>query len=114
MSVLEVGYGAADMTLQMARLVGPNGSVIGVDMDADLLSLAEQRAERAGLDTPVFREGVPKTVVSFAAADCIPCPFKEQCTSAKQNRRRLSLQPRELAEAVRDARRPRPRVAGSR
>jgi hypothetical protein len=53
---------------------------------------------------PVVQDGVPKTVVSFAATDCIPCPFKEQCTSAKSRRRQLSLHPREMTEALRAAR----------
>lgn len=53
---------------------------------------------------PVTQAGVPKTVVSFAAADCIPCPFKDQCTSAKNNRRKISLHPRELAQALDQAR----------
>jgi hypothetical protein len=53
---------------------------------------------------PVVQEGVPKTVVTFAALDCIPCPFKQQCTTAKSNRRQLSLQPRQMTEALRHAR----------
>jgi hypothetical protein len=53
---------------------------------------------------PVVQNGVPKTVIAFAALDCIPCPFKEQCTSSRSNRRRLSLHPRELTDAVRAAR----------
>jgi transposase len=53
---------------------------------------------------PVTQAGVPKTVVSFAAADCIPCPFKDQCTSAKSNRRKISLHPRELTQALDQAR----------
>ncbi|WP_406466535.1 IS1182 family transposase [Streptomyces sp. NBC_01594] len=52
----------------------------------------------------VVQEGVAKTVVSFAALDCIPCPSKDQCTSARSNRRRLSLQPRELTQAIQAAR----------
>jgi transposase len=53
---------------------------------------------------PVVQAGVPKTVVTFAATDCIPCPFKQQCTSAKSNRRQLSLHPWEMTEALRTAR----------
>ncbi|MBB4786957.1 transposase [Streptomyces rapamycinicus NRRL 5491] len=53
---------------------------------------------------PVVSEGIPKTVVSFAALDCIPCPFKPQCTTAKKNRRQLSLHPRQMTEALRHAR----------
>ncbi|MFH8387571.1 transposase, partial [Kitasatospora sp. NPDC018058] len=52
----------------------------------------------------VVQEDVTKTVVSFAALDCIPCPFRDRCTSARSNRRQLSLHPRELTEAIRDAR----------
>ncbi|MFI9275721.1 IS1182 family transposase [Kitasatospora sp. NPDC052896] len=51
----------------------------------------------------VVQEGVAKTVVSFAALDCIPCPAKEQCTSSRKGRR-LSLHPRELTAAIRAAR----------
>lgn len=54
--------------------------------------------------SPNIQDGVPKTVVTFAALDCIPCPSKEQCTSARKNRRQLSLYPRELTEAVHNAR----------
>jgi hypothetical protein len=50
---------------------------------------------------PVVQEGVPKTVVTFAAADCIPCPYKRQW---KKNRRQLSLHPKEMVEALRQAR----------
>jgi transposase len=53
---------------------------------------------------PVMQEGVPKTVVTFAALDRIPCLFKQQCTTAKSNRRQLSLHPREMTEALRTAR----------
>lgn len=53
---------------------------------------------------PVVYEGIPKTVVSFAALDCIPCPYRQQCTSAKKNRRQLSLHPREMTEALRRTR----------
>ena len=53
---------------------------------------------------PVVQEGIPKTVVSFAAANCIPCPLRDRCTSAKSNRRQLSLHPREMTDALRLAR----------
>ncbi|MFE7393700.1 IS1182 family transposase [Streptomyces sp. NPDC057582] len=54
--------------------------------------------------TPNIQNGVTKTVVSFAALDCIPCPFKDRCTSSRKNRRQLSLYPRELTESVKEAR----------
>jgi transposase len=53
---------------------------------------------------PVMQEGVPKTVVTFAALDCIPCPYRQQCTTAKSNRRQLSLHPQQMVQALRTAR----------
>ncbi|MDW6057473.1 transposase [Streptomyces sp. FXJ1.4098] len=53
---------------------------------------------------PVVSEGIPKTVVTFAALDRIPCPFKPQCTTAKKNRRQRSLHPRQTTEALRHTR----------
>jgi hypothetical protein len=49
---------------------------------------------------PVIQNGTPKTVISFAAADCGPCPFKNQCTSARSNRRQLSIHPQQMFETL--------------
>jgi 2-polyprenyl-3-methyl-5-hydroxy-6-metoxy-1,4-benzoquinol methylase len=49
MRVLDVGCGAGDLTLLAARLVGPTGSVVGVDIDADVLAVAQRRAANAGV-----------------------------------------------------------------
>jgi len=46
---LEVGCGIGSVTLLLARTVGPRGRVIGLDRDGDLLDLARERAEEAGL-----------------------------------------------------------------
>jgi transposase len=43
-------------------------------------------------------------VVTFPASTCIPCPARAQCTTSKQRRRQLTLRPRHLHEALRDAR----------
>jgi transposase len=53
---------------------------------------------------PIDHYGTPKIAVTFAALDCIPCPFMERCTSARSNRRRITLRPREVTEAIREAR----------
>jgi ubiquinone/menaquinone biosynthesis C-methylase UbiE len=47
--VLDIGCGAGDLTMAAARLVGPEGSVLGVDLNADVLDLARDRADEAGL-----------------------------------------------------------------
>lgn len=49
MRVLDVGCGAGDVTMLAAGLVGPSGSVTGIDRSARPLSLAARRAREAGL-----------------------------------------------------------------
>ena len=48
MRVLEIGSGAGDVALMLAELVGPTGQVVGVDVNADILDTARQRATDAG------------------------------------------------------------------
>ena len=49
MTVLDVGCGAGDHSLAMAKLVGPNGQVVSVDLKADSIATLKERAVRAGL-----------------------------------------------------------------
>lgn len=48
MRVLDVGCGVGDVTMLVAELVGPSGSVTGIDLSARPLALAERRAKSAG------------------------------------------------------------------
>ena len=48
MSVVDVGCGPGDVTLLAADLVGPGGSVVGVDGASEALALARSRADGAG------------------------------------------------------------------
>src|SRR5262249_11000514 len=57
MRVLDVGCGAGDVSLLAAALVGPSGSVLGVDRAAGWVALARERARAAGLEAVDFREG---------------------------------------------------------
>ena len=43
---LDVAAGTGDLTLSLAKMVVPGGSVIGVDWSAKMLAIAEQKAER--------------------------------------------------------------------
>lgn len=54
--VLEVASGLGDDAIELARIVGPSGHVVGVDLSADLLALARRRAEAAGVRVE-FRVG---------------------------------------------------------
>ena len=53
---LEVGCGAGTVTLVLARTVGPDGHVTGLDQDADLLTLSRARAREEGLSTRIALE----------------------------------------------------------
>lgn len=55
--VVDVGCGAGIDTLIAARMVAPEGQVIGVDMTPAMLRKAQQAANEARLDNVLFREG---------------------------------------------------------
>ena len=57
MKVLDLGSGAGDVSLTLAELVGPQGLVVGVDMNADILESARRRVEIAGWVNVEFRHG---------------------------------------------------------
>jgi SAM-dependent methyltransferase len=58
MRVLDAGCGAGDVSMLLAELVGPTGTVLGIDHNPDIVALAKARADEAGL-----------TNVSFLQAD---------------------------------------------
>jgi arsenite methyltransferase len=55
--VVDIGCGAGIDSLIAARMVGPNGQVIGVDMTPAMLNKARRAADEAGLDNVIFRQG---------------------------------------------------------
>ena len=54
MKVLDVGSGAGDVALTLADFVGPEGTVIGVDVNPDILKTAQARADAAGITNVEF------------------------------------------------------------
>lgn len=50
MSVLDIGSGVGDVSLLAAELVGPSGTVLGVDRSEEAASVARQRAAASRLD----------------------------------------------------------------
>jgi len=54
--VLDVGSGVGDVAMLAARLVGPTGTVVGVERDARTLARARERVAEAGLDHVTFVE----------------------------------------------------------
>ena len=59
--VLDLGSGAGKDVFMAARLTGPTGRAIGVDMTPEMLGLAKRNAEKfrasTGLDNVEFRQG---------------------------------------------------------
>jgi 2-polyprenyl-3-methyl-5-hydroxy-6-metoxy-1,4-benzoquinol methylase len=55
MACLDVGCGGGDVTLELARLVGPRGRVVGIDIDTIKLELARQEAEHEQLPNVAFQ-----------------------------------------------------------
>lgn len=56
MRVLDLGCGAGDVAILLARIVGPGGAVVGVDREAAQLSKARERAAELGLTQVSFVE----------------------------------------------------------
>ncbi len=67
MNCLDVACGGGDVTLQLARQVGPHGKVIGTDADAEIIALARQDAAAGKFDN-----------VEFRVADAQECPGPEE------------------------------------
>ena len=75
MRCLDLGCGGGDVTLQLAASVGPQGQVIGVDMDETTLDLARQSAKRMGLGNIQFRNLKVQDWIEETQYDCIYCRF---------------------------------------
>ena len=54
MRVLDLGSGAGDVCMLLAEMVGPSGSVTGLDLDANVIAHARERVSAAGLRNVSF------------------------------------------------------------
>lgn len=52
--VIDIGCGTGDTLLAFARVVGPSGAVLGVDVSEPMLGFAKHRAAAATLDNAAF------------------------------------------------------------
>src|SRR5262245_54934827 len=64
MHVLDIGCGMGDVSLLVSELVGSEGSVVGVDLDAGALRFAEERRSAQGITNIIFRKGDARSVES--------------------------------------------------
>ena len=63
MKVLDVGSGAGDVALLLADLVGPRGSVVGVEMNQAILETARERVGAVGWTHVTFLDGDVTSIV---------------------------------------------------
>lgn len=64
-AVLDCATGTGDLALAFRRAVGPSGTVVGTDFNADMLAAAPGKAKAAGLD------------ITFQVADVMALPFPD-------------------------------------
>ena len=55
--VIDIGCGCGDTAIEIARLVGPAGSVLGIDVSQPMLEVARSRGVSAACSQLSFREG---------------------------------------------------------
>ena len=60
--VVDIGSGAGIDSLIAAKMVGPDGQVIGVDMTPAMLEMARKSASEAGVGNVEFREGLAESL----------------------------------------------------
>src|SRR5215471_9857310 len=62
MHVLDVGCGVGEVSLLVSQLVGPEGLVVGIDLDGNALRFAAERCAARRIGNVVFREGDARSV----------------------------------------------------
>jgi ubiquinone/menaquinone biosynthesis C-methylase UbiE len=96
MHVLDIGCGAGDVSFLVSALVGPEGSVTGVDLDGDAIGVAEQRRAAQGITNVSFRQADARSPASGPVFDAavgrfvlmfMPDPTKALRLFAKRVRR---------------------------
>jgi ubiquinone/menaquinone biosynthesis C-methylase UbiE len=71
MRVLDVGCGPGDVSLIAARLVGPTGTVLGVDAAPEMIELARTRASEQGLATVQFTQAAIDAIALDVPVDAV-------------------------------------------
>lgn len=90
--VLDCATGTGDLALEFKEVVGPTGSVTGTDFCAEMLELAPEKAQKAGL------------IIDFQVADAMNLPFGDgqfDISSISYGIRNVSDPARALSEMAR-------------
>jgi SAM-dependent methyltransferase len=73
MRVLDLGSGPGDVAFQVAEMVGPDGSVVGVERDVAQLAEAERRLQARGSRNITFQQGDVRTYIHDQPFDAVVC-----------------------------------------
>ena len=71
MRILDLGCGIGDVSLIAARIVGPRGSVTGLDPDGAALDTARARANQEGLAQVTFQQTAFETYTTDCLDDAV-------------------------------------------
>lgn len=71
MRVLDIGSGPGDVSFIAARLVGPTGTVLGVDAAPAMIELARARAAEQGLSTVHFTQAAVDAIALDEPVDAV-------------------------------------------
>ena len=71
MRILDVGSGAGDVALAAAELVGPEGEVVGVDVNEEIFNTGRERAKQSGFENITFIEGDARTLALEGQFDAV-------------------------------------------
>jgi transposase len=91
-----------DQSAQAKAAAGYDKTAFAIDWDNQQATCPQGKPSVSW--NPCRQAGRDRIVVSFAAADCRPCPARAQCTQSAKGRRQVSLHPREVHEAQTAAR----------
>jgi len=69
--VLDLGSGMGDVTMLLARLVGPSGKIVGVERDANSIARAKARVRAAGLRNVNFLNTDVNNIVAKEPFDAV-------------------------------------------
>jgi SAM-dependent methyltransferase len=73
MRVLDLGSGPGDVAFQVAEMIGPDGSVVGVEQDPAQIAAAMQRRDGFGFGNVDFRHGDARTFLDDEPFDAVVC-----------------------------------------
>ena len=89
-------------TSPQARTGGYTAAAFTIDWDHQQVTCPQDATSVAW--SPCRQRGTEAIVVKFAATTCQACPAKNRCTRSTRSGRQLTLRPREVHQAVTDAR----------